>query len=201
MGKKQGRTGSPDAGMPEPQRLARMMLEYLERERVAPRLIDAYVKRFDRQALRADPAQYRELIASISRELLVALSASTLARLPRYFLEKKLKEIAAPDRKSEHQFRKDFFLALASELGWEAQDREQFESDVKSYAMTVAVPKPPRPGEVGAQHAPPSAPFVERCALLLDPSFLDQARSAAEKWIGEIEKAAEDLLRASAVPT
>ncbi len=197
MPTKQGQAGSPDSGMPEPQRLARTMLEYVEHERVAPRLIDAYVKKFDRQALRADPTQYRELIASISRELLVALSASSLARLPRYFLQKKLKRIVPPDRKSEHQFRKDFFLALESELGWEAQEREQFEADVKSYAMTVAVPKPPRSGEVGAPHAAPSAPFIERCALLLDPSFLDQARYAAEKWIAEIEKAAEDLLKAS----
>ena len=201
MGRKQEPTGSPDSGTPEPYCLARTMLKYLERERVVPRFIDAYVKRFDRRALRADPAQCRELIASISRELLVALSASSLARLPHYFLKKKLKGIAAPDRKSEHQFRKDFFLALASELGWEARDREQFEADVKSYATTVAVPKPPRSGELGAPHPPPSAPFIERCALLLDPSFLDQARSVTEKWIGEIEKAAEDLLKASAVPT
>ncbi len=170
------------------------MVEYLEGEWVVPRFIDAYVTRFDRRALLANPTQRRELIASINRELLVALSASSLARLPRYFLMKKQKRIASPDRRSEHQFRKDFFLALASELHWEVQDREQLEADVKSYATTVAVPRPPQPGEVGAPHPPPSAPFIERCALLLDPSFLDQARYAAEQWIPDIEKAAEDLL-------
>jgi hypothetical protein len=173
------------------------MVTYLEREGVVPRFIDAYVMGFDRPALRANPAHYRELVASISRELLVALAASCLARLPRYFLKKKLKWIPTADRKSEHQFRKEFFLSLASELGWEAGEREQFEADVKSYAATAAVPKPPTPGEVGAQHLPPSAAFVDRCAFLLDPSFLDQARHEAEKWIRVIEKSAEDLLNAS----
>ncbi len=186
--------------MPEPQRLARAVIGYLERERVAERFIDTYVGKFAREALRADPNQYRELIASIRRELLVALSASSLARLPRYFLQKKGLGSGIAGRRTEHQFRKDFFLSLATERGWEEQDREQFEGDVKSYAATAAVPKLPQPGEVAPQHAAPSAPFVERCALLLDPSFLDQARSAAEKWIREIEQAAEDLLKVSLIP-
>ncbi len=211
MGTRQKSAGSPDSGSPhsdarqnetpEPQRLARALLDYLEREQVVERFVAAYVTRFDRQALRADPAQYRELIALIRRELLVALSASALARLPRYFLMKKRQWAAASGSRTEHQFRKDFFSSLAAELGWQAEERERFETDVKSYAARSAVARPPQPGEVGARHAAPSAPFVERCALLLDPSFLDQARSAAEKWVAEIEKAAEDSLKASALPT
>ncbi len=67
--------------------------------------------------------------------------------------------------------------ALARGLHWSEAEAKEFRRDLDFYA-----------------HAPSSA-FADRCALLLDPSMLEQARRAAVQFQVEVENTAGRLLR------
>src|SRR5437762_7876689 len=63
----------------EPGQLARRITDALLQERVVPRFVDSYVVENGRQALQVHASLYRDLLALLQREALLALTVRTLA--------------------------------------------------------------------------------------------------------------------------
>jgi hypothetical protein len=90
-------------------------------------------------------------------------------------------------------FREEFFVALGQSLEWTDDDAQEFWRDLTLYEKLSA--RDPRRPAARAAHAPASGPFVDRVALLLDPSLMEQARRAAGKFEPELCAAADRVLR------
>ncbi len=173
--------------------LAGALVAALESEGRVARFVDSYAARYDRASLRAHPLQYREMIATISREALLAMVARLEAEFPHRFGWGKRSVFAGLAVQALEAFRAEFFAALADALGWTLAEREAFRRDLEIYSQLAAredrSAKSRRPGEaIGGA-------FVDRCALLLDPSMLDKARDAAAQFLLELDSLAAQVLR------
>jgi hypothetical protein len=90
-------------------------------------------------------------------------------------------------------FREEFFVALGQALDWTEDDARQFWRDFSLYERLSS--KEPRRNSRNAGRGGVSGPFVDRTALLLDPSLMEQARRAAGKFQWELNAAADRVLR------
>jgi len=87
-------------------------------------------------------------------------------------------------RKEALAFRQKFLGALTRQQHWNGGAALEFQSDLQMYEGILARTAPARrrkPFEA-ANH-----PFVDRCAFLLDSSFLEKARLAASRALTDVE--------------
>jgi len=89
-------------------------------------------------------------------------------------------------------FREEFFVALGQAMQWTQEDAREFWRDLDIYRL-LSTRNSARSLGRGAGAA--SGPFVDRVALLLDPSLMEQARRAAGKFQLEIDATADRVLR------
>ena len=170
--------------------LARQINEALQRERVIPRFVDSYVVENERQALQVHAALYRDLLALLQREALLALSVRALEIVchePRAQGRSKPRPMA---RREATLFHKKFLAALARQQRWTAGDALDFQRDLHLYEELLAratTSRTRKPFEA-ANH-----PFVDRCAFLLDSSFMEKARLAASRALTAIEDLAATI--------
>lgn len=178
--------------------LARSIGEALTRERIVPRFVDSYVVENSRQALQVHASNYRDLLVLLQREALVALSVRALeivCREPQVQIGSRSK--ARPmSRRDASLFRRKFLAALARQQAWTAGDALDFQRDLQLYEELIAraratTQRSRKPFEV-ANH-----PFVDRCAFLLDSSFMEKARLAASKTLTSIEELAAQVCKAT----
>jgi hypothetical protein len=174
-----------------PAELAQRLSEALLRERLVPRFVDSYVVENGRHALQVHAALYRDLLALLQREALLALTVRTLAIVcdePQPVGKSKPRPMP---RRDATAFRRKFLASLTRQQGWTAGDALDFQSDLQMYeellARAAAKRRTRKPFEV-ADH-----PFVDRCAFLLDSSFMEKARLAASKTLTGIEQLAASL--------
>src|SRR5437660_1268439 len=173
-----------------PEDLAKQISEALLRERVVPRFVDSYVVENGRHALQVHASLYRDLLALLQREALLALTVRALAIIcdephavgktkPRLML-----------RRDATAFRRKFLASLARQQGWTAGDALDFQRDLQIYQelLARAAAKRTRKPFEAADH-----PFVDRCAFLLDSSFMENARLAASRALTGIEEMAAQL--------
>ena len=172
--------------------LAAELLATLQRERLVPRFVDSYVVAHGRYSIQVHPTQYRDLLELLQREALLAMTARVLQDVSVPVLARK----SRASRKQRQGpgapvFRRNLLTALGRQKKWSAGDALDFQTDLRLYEDLMARPANARrarkPFEV-ADH-----PFVDRCAMLLDPSFLEQARVAASRALGGIENLASAL--------
>lgn len=167
--------------------LAAEIVSVLQRERLVPRFVDSYVVEYGRYALQTHPTRYRELLALLGREALLAMSVRALeeaaAPAPRNRFSRR-----RPGGGSAPALRRKFFAALARQQKWSAGDALDFQAQLRMYEELLAR----RPGARRARKSYEAAdhPFVDRCAILLDPSFIEQARTAASRALAELERLA-----------
>jgi hypothetical protein len=171
--------------------LARAICDAIQRERIIPRFVDSYVVAHGRQALQVHAALYRDLLGILQREGLLALVVKIL-ELKRETLDSKARSKSNRVAKQEYNsFRKTLLAALVRQKEWGAGEALDFQRDLQLYeellARSASTKRSRKPFEV-ANH-----PFVDRCAFLLDSSFMEQARLAATKALTEIERLAEQL--------
>jgi len=173
-----------------PAEIARQLHEALLRERVVPRFVDSYVLENSRQALQVHAVMYRDLLALLQREALLELSVRALEIIcdePR--TQGRSKARLMPRREAA-LFRKKFLAALVRQQGWSVGQALDFQKDFQLYEDLLATaPRTRRrkPFEA-ANH-----PYVDRCAFLLDSSFLEQARVAASRTLTELENLAAQV--------
>jgi hypothetical protein len=88
-------------------------------------------------------------------------------------------------------YRRKYLAALARHEGWTTGDALDFQKDFQIYEELLARTASARrrkPFEA-ANH-----PFVDRCAFLLDSSFLEKARVAAGRALNDIEELTGQVL-------
>src|SRR6059036_2720466 len=174
-----------------PAELAKRITEALMRERVMPRFVDSYVIENGRHALQVHASLYRDLLTLLQREALLALSVRTLeivCKEPQPVGRSKPRPML---RRDAAIFRRKFLASLARQQGWTAGDALDFQRDLQMYqellARAAAKRRTRKPFEA-ADH-----PFVDRCAFLLDSSFMENARLAASRTLTGIEELAAQL--------
>jgi hypothetical protein len=171
--------------------LAGRLPEALQRERLIPRFVDSYVVEHGRYGLQVHAALYRDLLTLLQREALIAASVRALeivADEPQSSGKAKARPMLKKDATA---YRRKYLGALARHEGWTAGDLLDFQRDFQIYEELIARTASARrrkPFEA-ANH-----PFVDRCAFLLDSSFLEKARVAASRALNEIETLAGQVL-------
>src|SRR5438552_18366748 len=173
-----------------PGELARRITEALVRERVVPRFVDSYVVENGRHALQVHASLYRDLLSLLQREALLALTVRALAIVcDEPHAAGKSKPRPMP-RRDATAFRRKYLASLARQQGWTAGEALDFQRDLQIYqellARAAAKRRTRKPFEA-ADH-----PFVDRCAFLLDSSFMENARLAASRTLTGIEERSEE---------
>lgn len=190
MGQMKVPRAKPTATEP-PAELARCLTEGLQRERIVPRFVDSYVVEHGRQALQVHASLYRDLLALLQREALLALTAHALEIVcnePHRAGKSKPRLLL---RKDAAAFRRKFLSSLSRQQQWKAGDALDFQSDLRRYEELLANNAAGRRSRKPFETA--SHPFVDRCAFLLDSSFLENARIAASRALAELDKLAAAL--------
>src|SRR5437660_11165902 len=174
-----------------PAELAKRITEVLLRERVVPRFVDSYVVENGRHALQVHASLYRDLLTLLQREALLALTVRGLAIVcdePQPMGKSKPRPML---RRDATAFRRKYLASLARQQGWTVGDALDFQRDLQIYeellARAAAKRRTRKPFEA-ADH-----PFVDRCAFLLDSSFIENARLAASRTLTELEKRAAQV--------
>ena len=175
-----------------PGELALRITEALVRERVVPRFVDSYVVENGRHALQVHASLYRDLLALLLREALLALTVRALAIVcnePQPAGKSKPRPMR---RRDATAFRRKFLASLTRQRGWTAGDALDFQRDLQMYEELLA-----RAGAKLRNRKPFEAadhPFVDRCAFLLDSSFMEEARLAASRALTGIEELAAQIV-------
>ena len=197
---------------------AARLLATLDHNEMVPRFLDMYAAENRRPGRADQPAYYREQLETIRREALLAMVMRAEAALPtrlkvrvtvretkRRQKQKKGKKSAKARRQKRKParkpgmdlaiplldlFREEFFVALGQALRWTDEDAQAFWHDLELYE-SLAANEPRR----DSRRAIASGPFVDRTALLLDPSLMEQARRAAGKFQQELNASADRVLR------
>jgi hypothetical protein len=171
--------------------LAARLTEALQRERIVPRFVDSYVVEHGRQGLQVHSALYRDLLTLLQREALIAASVHAVEIVINDFRPTTKSKPRPMLRKDAVAYRRKYLLALARYQKWSAGDALDFQRDFQIYEELIARSGPGRkrkPFEA-ANH-----PFVDRCAFLLDSSFLEKARVAASRALNDIEELTSQVL-------
>jgi hypothetical protein len=168
-----------------PAELAQRLAEGLQRERIVPRFVDSYVVEHGRHALQVHASLYRDLLDLLQREALLAVTARALEITYAEPLPAGRAKPRPMLRKDGVAFRRKFLAALTRQQKWSAGDALDFQTDLQMYedllARNTSVRRNRKPFEA-ANH-----PFVDRCAFLLDSSFLEKARVAASRALNDLE--------------
>jgi hypothetical protein len=166
-------------------RLAQRLCEAVVRERVVPHFVDSYVVEHGRYGLQVHAALYKDLLALLQREALLAMAVKTMEIVrvgdPSGGVAKPL----AASRRDAMAFRQKFVSAITRQQKWNAGDALQFQTDLQMYEDIVA--RAANTGRRRKAFEVANHPFVDRCGFVLDSSFIEKARVAASKVLGEIE--------------
>jgi hypothetical protein len=196
---------------------AALLLAALDRNEMVARFLDVYAAENRRPGRADQPAHYREQLETIRREAILSmvlrieaalparLKVSVTVRAPKRAEKPKKAKRGAKKKPLRRRsaglelaiplldlFREEFFVALGQALEWSDDDAQDFWRDLEVYEK-LAGHEPTR-ARSRAARAVATGPFVDRVALLLDPSLMDQARRAAGKFHLELDAAAGRVL-------
>ena len=179
------------APAPNAAHLVARLTQALAQERIVQRFVDSYVVEHSRHALQVHAPLYRDLLTLLQREALLAACISVIAFVADGPIDgKKPRPLT---RKDAAAFKQKFLTALVRERKWNAGQSLDFQSDLQIYEDVLAksgAPRRSRKPFEGAHH-----PFVDRSAFLLDSSFMEKARVAANHTLGAIEQLAAALVQ------
>jgi hypothetical protein len=171
--------------------LAARLPEALQRERVVPRFVDSYVVEHGRHGLQVHAALYRDLLTLLQREALIAASVHAIEIVTGDFQPATKSKPRPMAKKDATAYRRKYLGALARHQKWSMGDTLDFQRDFQIYEELIArggTRRRRKPFEA-ANH-----PFVDRCAFLLDSSFLEKARVAASAALTSLEELSEQVV-------
>jgi hypothetical protein len=193
------------------------LLAALDREGVVATFLDSYAARFNRPGYNDQPAHYREMLETIRREALLEMVCFLEGELPRLLgiltksktatsrgkkaNSKKTKKpqivksprMNAADRQKTDLFRQEFFSAFGKVMEWKKEEFGEFWRDYELYRKLGA--KAEESAAKRKSDAMVAGPFVDRCALLLDPSLMETARSEAARFRAELHQKTTAILK------
>lgn len=198
-----------------------LLLATLDREEMVERFLDVYAAENRRPGRADQPSHYREQRETIRREAVLAMvsriESALPARLKVRVVVKQVRPARAKAKKGKGKrkskparrqkpgieiglplldlFREEFFVALGQALNWREDDAEEFWRDLELYESLDG-----GGSRTGRAKMSVSGPFVDRTAMLLDPSLMEQARRAAAHFQKELFAAADRVLRKTFAP-
>jgi hypothetical protein len=178
--------------------LAHRLTHEVGRDGLVARFVRSYAERHGRHGLLNDQARLPELTSTIGREALLVMAADVRRLLPQAFSPGPKGALRPDDAAFVDAFYAEFLAALARGLDWRLGDAsseapsesEMFRRDLEMYRRWSQRPAPAS----GATRAGES-PFRDRCALLLDPAMMEQARRGAAEFETEILRTAARRFR------
>jgi hypothetical protein len=177
--------------------LAQRLPEALVGERIIPRFVDSYVVEHGRHALQVHASLYRDRLALLQREALLALTVLTFANAGSETVARKPKQ-RPMSQKDMTTFRRKFLAALARQQKWTVGDAMDFQTDLQIYEQLIRRNSANRRTRKSFEVA--NHPFVDRCAFLLDSSFMEKARFAANRALGDLEDLAAHVVASAMEP-
>jgi len=176
--------------------LAHLLLRTVGRGGAVTGFVRSYAERHDRRTLLGNPAQLQEVESTIAREALLVMAAEVRRLVPRVFASMARGSLRAEQASLAQAFANEFLAsldrAMTATTGEAPGEAETFQRDLEMYDRWTTRRSP---GNVAAKdwHAAGS-PFPDRCALLLDPSMMGEARHAAAEFEIELTGLAKKLL-------
>jgi len=176
--------------------LAQTLGDALLRERCIPHFVDSYVVEHGRHSLQVHASLYRDLLNLLQREALLTVSARALHLVTHGASDSPLAKQKTMTRKEAAAFRQKFLAALTRHQRWNVGEALDFQSDLRMYEELIA--------RAGAQrrprksYEPANHPFVDRCAFVLDSSFLEKARVAASRALMDLESLTSRVVNSTA---
>lgn len=200
---------------------ASLLLATLNREEMVERFLDMYAAEHRRPGRADQPSHYREQRDTIRREAVLAMvsriESALPARLKVRVVVKQAKPARAKGKKGRGKrkskparkqkagieigiplldlFREEFFVALGQALSWRDEDAGEFWRDLELYEALKGGGSRKATAKMSV-----SGPFVDRTAMLLDPSLMEQARRAAAHFQKDLFAAADRVLRKAFAP-
>jgi hypothetical protein len=171
-----------------PQRLSEALL----RERIIPHFVDSYVVEHGRHSLQVHAVLYRDLLNLLQREALLTVTARAIEIVTKGIHTEDDRKAKPMTRQESSAFRQKFLAGLTRHQRWNVSDALDFQSDLKMYEdllARAAGSRRPRKSFEPANH-----PFVDRCAFVLDSSFLEKARVAASRTLAHLESLAAHVV-------
>lgn len=176
-----------------PRELARQLLHALKAGRVASTFLESYAKQFDRPEATAHPERRRELEAMLDREMLLAMTSHIARAAVANARRTSSRRTPRAHNSNPITFLRDLVAAIAKESDWTAGDAMEFRGDLEIYRrLTAAVAS--RASSTRSRIVV-AGPFVDRCAILLDPSMIENASRAAGKLLLQLESQSENLFQ------
>ena len=168
------------------------------RDGLVARFVRSYAERHGRHGLLSDPARLPELASTIGREALLVMAADVRRLLPQAFAPGPSGALRPDDAAFVDAFYAEFLAALARGLDWRLADAtsdapseaEMFRRDLEMYRRWGQ-----RPAPASSATGAGESPFRDRCALLLDPAMMEQARRGAAEFEQEILRTAARRFR------
>lgn len=179
--------------------VARAVVGLVFDEQRAARFVHAYCSDYRRPGLAGEAERKTEFLGAIERESLLLVAAR---------IERTLPQVVGPrfsglgQSEAAARFREAYLAFLGGSLAWDGDERESFRKDLAMYLRLASrnagapAPRPSHPVTASPDPAPAGA-FVDRCAFLVDPSMLVQAREAAARYQAELESCADEAVRAA----
>jgi hypothetical protein len=177
--------------------LANRLVHALAPSGMIARFVQAYAERHNRRKLPGDAVRLRELEATIGREALLSIAVEIRRLVPRAFSSGRVAARAEESAVAETFFG-EFVAAVGRALEWPAADTANearaFARDLEMYwgwrtrsgaSTRGRAANSGRGAERGAGPASGESPFPDRCAILLDPPMMEQARRAAADFEAE----------------
>jgi hypothetical protein len=180
--------------------LANHMLTAIARDGVVDRFVAGYIAEYDRRGILGGPGRERELAETVGREILLAMIMEVQAALPSFYGKKPKDKLKSEEADAIDAFFRELLAALARAQNWKGEDRQQFNRDLGLYSDFKVRRELGASTRKKEKLPEEEAPFVARVALLLDPSMLEQARQAGQKFEADVGLLARRLLRQTLTP-
>jgi len=176
--------------------LAHRLTHDVGRDGLVARFVRSYAERHGRHGLLSDAARLPELTSTIGREALLVMAADVRRLLPQAFAPGPKGVLRPDDAAFLEAFYAEFLASLTRGFDWPSAEASaeaaMFRRDLEMYRRWGQ-----RPASASASSAGrgDESPFRDRCALLLDPAMMEQARRGAADFEGEILRAAARRFR------
>ena len=174
--------------------LAHRFVRDVGRDGLVAHFVRSYAERHGRRGLLSDPARLPELSSTIGREALLVMAADIRRLLPQAFARGPKGALRPDDAAFIEAFYAEFLASLARGMDWPpgeaSSETQMFRRDLEMYRRWGQ-----RPASAASAGRAGESPFRDRCALLLDPAMMEQARRGAADFESEILRTAAQRFR------
>ena len=142
----------------------------------------SYAQGHSRVGVVDEPQRVRELESTLGRETVLVMAAEVFRLMPAALGARRGHPLEPEEAAFARIFLPEFMTALVRALEWRPEEfdseQEAFDRDLLMYrrwSERAPIPGGPVPFDA-------TSPFLDRCALLLDPSTMEEARQAAAEF-------------------